>query len=341
MSDATKPLSWRQRLEFVRELTRWDEWATSKMPLIFASTYHAILLLPTRKEGLLVQMIELWLVLCLYAMFGYMINAWSDRTVDLAAGKRNALAKLSPALSLVLVNGVLLTCIGSTLGFYSDRSLLLLLFGLAFSLAAAYSMPPLRFKERGLIGMLASSIAQRVLPIAIVFVNFGTWDATATALCILSGFIGMRYILVHQISDVKNDLVAGVQTVATTRGTSFLRELQFRFLFPLEILTLFVTLILISLYTPAISAIILILACWNVVQYKTLKMERPCRFSPISYGIFADLYNLFLPMLLVLQLATKYPSLWPIAVFNSIWLFNEFKREFNTFKRVCSKRHDQ
>jgi len=283
-----------------------------------------------------VRMAALALTLCFYAMFGYMVNAWSDRAVDLAAGKRSALATLPDAAATALVGGVLLAGLACAVGLYGDQPLLLVLFGLAFVSAAAYSVPPLRFKERGFAGMLVSSVAQRALPALIVFEALGGWDPAAVGLCLLGGLVGMRYIVVHQLLDADNDLATGVRTVATTRGAAFLRRLQTRLLFPLEALTLAAVLALVSQRFPALAVAVAVFAAWNLVQYAVLESERSRRFSPVSYGIFADLYNFFLPTALSLLLAVEHPALWPVAAFNAVWLLDEFKRESDTVRRVLS-----
>lgn len=321
-------------LRWLRDLSRWDEWACSKMPLLFAAIYYAAMAGPTAPS--LADLAGLALSLCLYAMFGYMVNAWSDRRADLAAGKPSALARLPGASAGILVVFVLLSAMGVPLLLYAGRPDVLVLHGASLAMAALYSLPPVRFKERGALGLAASSIAQRVLPCMTIFQLLGAWDAVAVAMCVLGALVGTRYIMVHQLLDAAADRATGVRTVATARGEPFLRDTLRAFVFPLEVAALLVLVALLSLKSPAVAAATAAVAAWNGLQYLRLKAERGSRFSPVSYAVFADYYNFFLPTLLSLLLCAARPSLWPVAVFNALWLSGELGNQAMTLRRVLA-----
>lgn len=321
-------------LRWLRDLSRWDEWASSKMPLLFAAIYHAAMAGPATPS--LADLAGLALSLCLYAMFGYMVNAWSDRRVDLAAGKPSALARLPGASAGILVAFILLLALAVPFLLYRHRPDVLALHGASLAMAALYSLPPVRFKERGALGLGVSAVAQRVLPCMTVFQLLGAWDAVAVAMCVLGALVGTRYIMVHQILDAAADRATGVRTVATVRGVPFLRDALRAFVFPLEVAALLGVVALLSLEAPAVAAATAAVAAWNGLQYLTLKAERGARFSPVSYAVFADYYNFFLPTLLSLLLCAARPSLWPVAVFNALWLSGELGRQAATLRRVLA-----
>ena len=76
----------------------------------------------------------------------------------------------------------------------------------------AYSLPGIRLKERGALGLFAAASLQRLPAFALVI----PWPLRDPALAILLGFwllgIGLVFILEHQVADVDADRRAGVCT---------------------------------------------------------------------------------------------------------------------------------
>jgi len=162
------------------------------------------------------QMATLLVLLCLYAAFGYIINDYADRDIDRAAGKNKLLATWSERTALV---AVAIPCIG-TLGIALlclDASAIAII-TVAILLAALYSLPPVRLKERGVLGWGAAALAQQTLPLAIIFEALKGWDLVAVGLTVLGTLIGLRSIVVHQLQDRENDRRSGVHTVATAQN---------------------------------------------------------------------------------------------------------------------------
>src|SRR5262245_6164899 len=99
----------------------------------------------------LVDLTCLLALLCAYASFGHLVNDYSDRDADRAAGKRRPLGEWSTRSALALIAA----CAGVTalaaMRFDAATTALSLL---ALALAAAYSLAPLRLKERGILGWL-------------------------------------------------------------------------------------------------------------------------------------------------------------------------------------------
>jgi len=81
-----------------------------------------------------------------------------------------------------------------------------------------YSLPPLRFKERGILGILVGAATQRPALFLVFVAMTGTWNwlaAVLTAWLLLGGFLA---ILGHQVEDFQNDVRARVDTFTTRRG---------------------------------------------------------------------------------------------------------------------------
>ena len=255
--------------------------------------FYAALSQPFPAIHLIIEMAVLLLLLCLYASLGHIVNSYCDREIDLIAGKANTLTSVSEHYRLILVVLIVITSLVTSLLIYIKQPAVLLMFYLAITIAAFYSLPPVRLKERGIFGLIAAAIAQRTLPVVIVFNAMGGWSWTAVVLCVLSTLTGMRYIIVHQIKDENADLLANVQTVATTRGTAFLRWLLRQFIFPLELITLLLVLLLMAMELPAVGMAAVIYVFWTALQMLALDWKKEKRFSIEFYTIFADFYYIY------------------------------------------------
>jgi len=200
-------------VQWVR-LSRWREWAQSKLPFIGGA---ALLLAEPETSALLV--LAIIGTVALRAAFGYAINDVADRAQDERAGKPNraaSLSRLSWGTFLVLTAG---GALGLSLVWAADAAgPALVLAGLA--LAAAYSVRPFRLKERAAVGLAAGAAAQWALPVlaASAVEPRGWLRPEAWALAFLGLAIGVRWLAIHQRQDAVDDRRAGVRTYASSRG---------------------------------------------------------------------------------------------------------------------------
>jgi hypothetical protein len=71
-------------------------------------------------------------------------------------------------------------------------------------MALAYSVRPIRLKERGVWGLLAAAVAQWSLPLAVSAAQPGGWlRPLAWLLSALGLAIGLRWMAVHQLPDAR------------------------------------------------------------------------------------------------------------------------------------------
>ena len=111
-------------------------------------------------------------------------------------------------------------------------------------------------------------------------------------LCVLGTLIGLRFIIVHQLIDRRNDLRVGVHTMATTHGMERLIQLATRYLFPLEIAGACVTVLAMAVYLPWLGVLAAGYALWlwsGIRKGKSL--------PPVSYDLFEDFYCFLWPVL--------------------------------------------
>jgi 4-hydroxybenzoate polyprenyltransferase len=92
-------------------------------------------------------------------------------------------------------------------------------------MATAYSLRPLRLKERGLAGLIATIAAQQTLPTTLLFAAFGglaSWGALVFIL--FSTARGISSDVGHQMRDWARDANTGTGTFAVRHGYSAIQR---------------------------------------------------------------------------------------------------------------------
>jgi 4-hydroxybenzoate polyprenyltransferase len=159
------------------------------------------------------------LLLC----FGYGVNNFFDRWQDARSGKQY----LYPHnLSRRTVISTLVLCgIGALVLAYTSFGLFgLLVASINLAFALSYSMPPLRFKERGWLALPVIGLAQFSLPLVVVTVGSGKLHAAA-GLWLWLLVYGMADVLLHQLEDLSSDERAGVDTLTSRLGSVRVRPI--------------------------------------------------------------------------------------------------------------------
>jgi 4-hydroxybenzoate polyprenyltransferase len=314
----SKPLLRRliSNLYFARALVRWDQWYESKIPLFYIVGYTMFIL-----HGLsaiaLMNYIRLVLFSVCFLAFGYALNDYCDRGADLRAGKPTAIANLPSGYAILLL--IILLGLGWLwLPFKNFRSIGLA--ALAYFFLAFYSLPPLRFKERGVFGLVAAAAAQRSLPAFLFFEAYQHWHADTLLFGLLYFFIGLRWIIGHQIWDFENDLKSGVITYTTQVGKESMQNWLSRFVFPAE-LSLLAGLVL--YYLKPLAWLCVLFAVYLVWLWLSSLSRRRAGFPPSLFTNgwipLADFYFIVWPLSLALYLALRQPFFWIVFGLNILW----------------------
>jgi 4-hydroxybenzoate polyprenyltransferase len=200
-------------VEWIR-LSRPSGWAQSKLPFIVGA---ALLLSPPSTSAWTVIGIAATIVA--WAAFGFGLNEIADRSPDARAGRVNRAAGLPrPSWVIFLALNASAALGLSFLWAHDAVTAAFVLVGLA--LAVGYSVPPMRLKERGALGLLAAAAAQWTIPIlAASGAEAGGWqDPAAWSMALLGFALGIRWIIVHQLEDAPADRRAGVRTFVSMGG---------------------------------------------------------------------------------------------------------------------------
>ena len=184
--------------------------------------------------------------------YGYLINDLADVELDRRAGKPNAfhgVSRTKAALVVAAVFGVMLAC-----GLPFARRPDFLPLWIAWTLAATfYSLPPVRLKERGVLGLIATVVAQQPIPAAMAFAALGhlhTWGAL-----VFIAYITLRGIcsdVGHQMRDRERDAATGARTFAVRHDRKAVARI-YGFGLELEVLLLGAVLIVLVVDVPPIN----------------------------------------------------------------------------------------
>lgn len=213
----SKPARSTNLVEQIKHDLRFTDWALSKIPAV--CLMGAVICLSEQQSG----WTSVWNLLIFSfvfapasAAFGFLINDLGDRELDALHQKRNTFTDLgNKKATLVVIATAVLMLVGMVPFWNRGEFLGLLL--LWFLVTVAYSLPPLRMKERGAAGVVASTAAQSLLPIfiaaaALAANSVSLWISLPLALC--STICGATLELAHQRYDRQRDSSTNTPTWA-------------------------------------------------------------------------------------------------------------------------------
>lgn len=188
---------------------RWPEVALGKVSLLLVA------LLVQVGRGDCTPGHSMWMLATVSTLMllGYLANDAADQHDDRAVGKRNAFASSRPAAvrtTIVLLAATAL-CLLSRYG-ATIRAL-----GAAqIATGLAYSLPPLRLKGRGAVGLAAAFLSQYFICPVIVLAGWPEAGGVIWGSCLgVLGVGGAALELGHQRHDRERDRAVGVATFAS------------------------------------------------------------------------------------------------------------------------------
>lgn len=213
----------------IKSFIRWHDWAIDKLPILFTICFYLILSTGHHPENIEAFFVFLVFSVC-STVYGYAINNYADLGIDIRQGKPNQLAKLNANQRILILLFILLIVIFSG-SYFVSKPYFLSLWIIQFFIATFYSLKPIRFKERGMVGLVIPFLAQLVLPVMICFSIFGDLFSSQAVVFILYGFFkGGAYDIGHQFHDYAHDLKTRTKTFAVERGQKIVAVLFKSFL---------------------------------------------------------------------------------------------------------------
>lgn len=238
-------------------LVRARDWWSFKLPPLLAVAY----LLLARPEP--APLFPAFAALALFlvsgvasAAFGHLVNDWTDLAVDARAGKRRRLASLPTSGRLAVTGGALALAVAPWWALPPSPAARAL-FAAELLLFLAYSLPPLRLKERGAAGLVADALYGQALPMGIVVFLFPAVAgraplaaAPAAALLVWGMVKGLCDALAGQIEDRRADRRSGQHTFVLALGARPAHRLLVVFLLPAQLLAFAVALLALAPLAP-------------------------------------------------------------------------------------------
>lgn len=300
---------------------RWRNWAFFEYNSITENVFlffYLILRSQYGGFGLIGEFLLFYLFSAVSTSFGYFVNDLGDRDLDRLHKKPNVFESDSGSRSVtVVVTAALLSIISGA--FFFKSGYFAPLYILWFFLTSFYSLPPIRFKERGLIGLMAVVPAQRIIPALLLISVFGRFDQLDWIVVVVYTAIrGLMSDVHHQIQDYHHDRSTNTTTCVVRsgiqKGTLLFKTLQFCNL--LGQIVLYVTVALMfpeaSLVRNVLSAAaglyVVLLAVYFIRHRMEWYLVNP--YSDIGMGnlLHVSLPTFYFPILLMVLHAMSFPS---------------------------------
>ncbi len=310
----------------------WRQWAVLRYNSIFENLFILFYFI-ARKQFFTVSFFFTSIIFLLLSVsatsLGYLVNDYADRELDRLHGKQNTFAGDSDTTAKIILVLMLGLVVLFSLPFSGNMFFVGLLILWIF-LALGYSLPPLRFKERGLTGLILVSIAQRLLPVWMLFTVFDF--PFNLEIIILSIYILLRGItsdLNHQLQDYRHDVQTQTETAVVVKGHTKMNK-AFGILLELEKFALLVFLVHATVFSVKAADLKVILttmltvylflygfSVWKKVFSKSRLGQNSNPYIGKHIHQVAQLVfpNILLPVVLLIFLSVKNP------VFSSFFVF--------------------
>lgn len=223
-------------IAFVKHYLGWRNWAVLTYNSIFENLFviFYIGLRTARWDDTFLFEIIIFILFSIFSTtYGYLINDYADIDLDKAHGKDNTFKDDAKPKAIVITMFFLGLSILCGLPFSKNMDFALLWLFWIF-ISTFYSLPPIRFKERGKVGLIFVVFAQRLIPILLVFTAFNfpaNWEMALMAIYVF--FRGASSDINHQYEDYENDVKTGTATFAVEQGKNKIAKIL-RFSFEAE-----------------------------------------------------------------------------------------------------------
>lgn len=301
-------------------LIRWNEWQDVRIPFFFIVIlyFQYVDRILGTGPSVYIKFFLLFLFSLCYYGFLFLTNDFFDYDQDVLSAKKNAKRskKLMRSIIIILFLGSIsfLVMSWNSLSIYT-----IVISSVGYAFTFFYSAPPLRFKEKGIWGILVGALVLRPTCILIALSGFslthGIIDIVIFFLWI--EIFSVRTMLHHQIDDYHNDIKAGVQTFVTKKGVGTANKLISCAFLPAEAMMLIVVIGLLVLNISAMKYFLLVYTIFYVIVH--LQNTSVTRKTFSLYRPFFDNFIFFvLPSFLAVLVAIKY-SLWLIPILIIFW----------------------
>lgn len=288
------------QLQKLAAIIRANEWWAFKGSPVLATAYATASILNIPLFSLWNSLIFLLISLTVVAIYAHLLNDLSDQDEDLIAGKSNGLLGRSKSFKIIAITSCLFPGI-LAIGVLIKLPLALAIYISNLLIFMAYSIPPIRLKQRGILGVLADATGAHLLPnlFSVVWIAHVSEQKIPLPWIILVGIwslaTGLRGIIWHQIKDIENDRLTGVNTFAVQTSIETLKGLGKWVVFPLEVTAFTGMMIVCGNYLLVIFLLIYLVTQWLRYQFWQINSIIVAPVSSDSI-ILEEYYTLFYPI---------------------------------------------
>jgi glycosyltransferase involved in cell wall biosynthesis/4-hydroxybenzoate polyprenyltransferase len=208
----------------IPQLLRLGDWWCQKIPPLLAVVYVSVLMVRTDLVTALEIIACFVVMVSCVAAYGFVFNDVFDIEADAAAGKPNAVSAVSPTSRTLICVALVAAAFLPVVTFLPSASIAVCL-GMNFLWPTLYSMPWIRLKERGGLGLICDAAGSHITPTILALITVNSLSGASLSLGASAAFIawvaalGFKGIIYHQAADRENDLKSGLRTFATSRPT--------------------------------------------------------------------------------------------------------------------------
>ncbi|RTQ53277.1 hypothetical protein EJV47_00635 [Hymenobacter gummosus] len=324
-------LAWPQNSGALLSMTRASEWWAYKFAPILATAYATAALARVPLAPLLPRLLLLLLAFTVGAIYVSVLNDWTDRADDAAAGKSNRLARQSGGVVALVLAGC--AAVGLIIGgyFWQLSPWTAGLYLGAWVTYSLYSLPPVRLKVRGSWGLLADAAGAHLFPQLLTATVVSQWAGVAPSgpwLVAVGAWAlgcGLRNILWHQLGDAANDAQAGVRTFVVQWGARAGHRLA------LGALLLEAVGLGLLLYLGRQPLAYLALALYGGLTYLRARVwQQPVVVAQPQAGqhiLLNEYYEVYYPLVLLLGQVWRFPSdAWVLGLHGALFGLHSWQR---------------
>lgn len=301
----------RIRLPELLRTFRAAEWWEYKLSPMLATAYATALVLKLSIITLWPSLLLLLAAVAACAAYVGVVNDLTDIEDDLASGKANRLAGRPRAFVAAALACCVLPGVAAAIYWRGD-TLPLSLYLASWAAFTLYSLPPVRLKKRGALGLLADACGAHLFPallaVAVVYRHSAglpdaVWLASVSAWSLA---FGLRGILWHQLSDLHHDEKINLGTFARRHKITRLRGLGNFVIFPAEALAF--GLMLWRAGSRLAVALLCFYALFEAFRKRLWGVNLVVVVPKAGYHILMqEYYELFFPLALLLSSSRRYP----------------------------------
>ena len=332
----------------VRVLGRVDNWWFSKVAPAIAISYCAALLYQVPAWEMARSILLIAFVGLCAGSYGHIINDVYDIEVDRNAGKRNHMARFEPWQRFALCALTLgLGFVPALFVTYSRTSLLLL--AVEFLLPTIYSIPPIRLKGRGALGLLCDSFGAHLVPClyvisvvahvagdpALVHSTRSTSFVLCTAIWALT--LGLNGILIHEFEDRDNDIRSGIRTFATDVDFHAMR-LPMAIFYAIELASFAGMVTVLFPVAPAIAIalglFLMLISIKLIAHWPHYRHYEQDSTAIQWWQLSHPFYEAYLPVAAAIQCAILYPWLTIFPILQFAVFTSTFRQQFTELEEA-------